>query len=109
MSMIENDAKTRGKLVRDKIPDIIRKDGQDPIVRVASLSEMPDLLRRKLTEELAELAAAAPADVIDEAADVMEVLAALHGISFGEVLRRIHLKRIERGGFTERIVWEGNR
>lgn len=64
------------KLVRDNIPDIIRRDNGTPITRnVASLEEYETALREKLWEEVGEFL-----DERDlerrtrEAADVLEVL-----------------------------------
>ena len=96
-----------GKLVRDKIPELIRASGRTP--RVATLSH--DSYRRalidKLREEVDELAAAHTAEaMLEEAADVLEVLAAIAAEqgstldTIGEVARR---KREERGGFGMRL------
>ena len=42
------------KLVRDKIPDIIRADGEEPSIRIASKDEFYTLLVQKLDEEVDE-------------------------------------------------------
>jgi predicted house-cleaning noncanonical NTP pyrophosphatase (MazG superfamily) len=99
----------QGKLVRDRIPQIIRSRGDEPLVRVADRQEYRDLLRGKLTEEVAEFLAS---DDLEELADILEVVLTLAG-ELGvdaeglEVLRTA--KAAERGGFTGRIVWHGNR
>ena len=41
------------KLVRNKIPDIIREAGKIAVVRTASLEEAPPLLIEKIEEEIA--------------------------------------------------------
>ncbi|MGH8898185.1 MAG: hypothetical protein ACRDZ4_14490 [Egibacteraceae bacterium] len=48
---LEHADTSRGKLVRDKIPQILRSRGLDPLVRVADCREYRDLLRAKLSEE----------------------------------------------------------
>jgi hypothetical protein len=48
-----------GKLVRDKIPDMIRASGRTPHVRTLSTAEYRTALLDKLCEEVAELSAAA--------------------------------------------------
>lgn len=62
------------KLIRDKIPQIAALRGETLKTRIASQEEMPDLLRRKLREEVEELIAAPQDEIIEEAADVMEAI-----------------------------------
>jgi predicted house-cleaning noncanonical NTP pyrophosphatase (MazG superfamily) len=62
------------KLVRDKIPDIIRANGQEPVVRKLIGFEFVAGLRYKLYEEAKELAKAPiRLDVVNETADLKEV------------------------------------
>ena len=63
-----------GKLVRDKIPQIIIADGRTPIVRTLSDEEYLSELDRKLNEEVAEYQADKS---LEEIADVLEVLLAI--------------------------------
>jgi predicted house-cleaning noncanonical NTP pyrophosphatase (MazG superfamily) len=97
-----------GKLVRDKIPDVIRASGVEPLTRVADDAEYARLLRDKLVEEVGEFL---DSDDPAELADVFEVVLAL-AATFGvdrdglEALRAS--KQAERGGFGQRIVWLGN-
>ncbi len=96
-----------GKLVRDKIPDIIRASGRTPHVRTLSTAEYRIALLDKLPEEVAELIAAATRDaVIDEAADVLEVLATIaaeHGATLDSIVDVAQSKRAEREGFDMRL------
>ena len=39
------------KLIRDRVPQIIRAQGDEPIVRIADPGEYRELLRAKLVEE----------------------------------------------------------
>ncbi|MFE3073604.1 nucleoside triphosphate pyrophosphohydrolase [Streptomyces sp. NPDC059247] len=101
-----------GKLVRDLIPRIIRDDGAEPVIYVAGPAEYPGLLLAKLYEELDELAHADDRSRPGELADLAEVLAAYareFGIDETQLERLRTAKRDERGGFTDRIVWMGNR
>lgn len=43
-----------GKLVRDKIPEIIKEDGKTPITRILDDEEYLDELDIKLSEEVQE-------------------------------------------------------
>jgi len=45
---------TYNKLVRDKIPDIIRSNVTEPVIRLASQKEYALKLREKLQEEVSE-------------------------------------------------------
>jgi len=95
-----------GKLVRDGVPDLLRRAGVDPVTHAADEREYLDRLIDKLREETGELAAHPSSE---ELADVLEVVRALGdalGLSAEEVDRaRIH-KANERGGFSNRVVLE---
>src|ERR1700733_13598045 len=97
-----------GKLVRDKIPAIIRASGQEPIVRIATAEEYGTRLQDKLREEVNEFLASGD---LEELADILEVvyaLAAQQGIPPGQLEEFRAQKAEERGGFTARIIWCGN-
>ncbi|MGW0806609.1 nucleoside triphosphate pyrophosphohydrolase [Nonomuraea sp. NPDC002799] len=95
-----------GKLVRDKIPDIIRQDGREPVVTVLDDSDYRSALMAKLFEEATELKEASPADVAGEIADVYEVLRALaanYGHDWQTIEKTAEVKREERGAFQNRL------
>ena len=98
-----------GKLVRDRIPEIIIADGKEPIVRTLNQDEYLKELDIKLNEEVAEYQIDKS---IEEMADVLEVLYAIceargHSIEELEAMR----KEISdaRGAFKNRIYWDGNK
>ncbi len=98
-----------GKLVRDKIPQIIQADGKSPIIRTLSEEDYLKELDKKLNEEVAEYQADKS---IEEMADVLEVLYAIceaRGHSLEELEQVRKEKSDKRGAFKERIYWEGNR
>ena len=64
------------KLVRDKIPDIIRQKGRVPVTHVAEDDEYWDKLQDKLKEEVHEFLKDGE---VDELVDVLEVVHALAG------------------------------
>jgi predicted house-cleaning noncanonical NTP pyrophosphatase (MazG superfamily) len=97
-----------GKLVRDLIPDIIRNDGRDPIVRRLREDQAFHALAEKLLEEARELQqATTPGDRLEEAADVYEVLLSIArslGLTLEQVEAEASRKRQERGGF-DNLLW----
>ena len=98
------------KLVRDRIPEIIKKDGRIPKTRVLTLEEYQKELFLKLKEEVEELIRAENhGALIEELADVSEVLDAIGkatAISKAAVADAKQKKREDRGGFEKRIYLE---
>lgn len=97
-----------GKLVRDKIPEIILLDGKTPIIEILSNEEYLKELDIKLNEEVAEYQADKS---IEEMADVLEVLFAIcegRGYKVEELMQVRETKREKRGAFKDRIYWIGN-
>jgi predicted house-cleaning noncanonical NTP pyrophosphatase (MazG superfamily) len=95
------------KLIRDGLPAIMRAQGLTVFARRLEETEFVARLKDKLVEEATEAqTAASRAELIDELADVREVmiaLAAVSGITDEEVEARRLAKRAERGGFDERV------
>lgn len=102
--------KKYNKLVRDRIPEIIEKDGKTCHIHIADKDEYESAISAKLLEESSELAAAkSKEEKIRESADVLEVLEAIwqeEGISKEEVLRIKNEKRESNGGFSSKIILE---
>jgi predicted house-cleaning noncanonical NTP pyrophosphatase (MazG superfamily) len=101
---------SQGKLVRDKIPQVIRSEGLEPIIYTASSEEYATRLRDKLREEVEEFIASD--EDPEELADVLEVLYTLAeqaGIDPQQLESLRAAKAEERGGFGGRIIWCGNR
>ena len=97
-----------GKLVRDKVPEIIKNDGRTPIIEILSNEDYLIELDKKLNEEVAEYHADKS---IEEMADVLEVLFTIceaRGHSVEELLQLKAMKSEKRGGFKDRIYWLGN-
>ena len=94
------------KLVRDKIPEIIRNSGNQCETTTLDNAEYIKALRQKLVEEAREAEEAALDDLAQELADVMEVMDALMaatGIEPEKVREIQKEKRSQRGGFNNRI------
>jgi predicted house-cleaning noncanonical NTP pyrophosphatase (MazG superfamily) len=92
------------KLVRDRITEIIKSEGQTPITHMADEEEYWEKLKEKLKEEVDEFLREGKEE---ELADILEVIHAIYnfkGIDWEglELLRK--RKAEERGGFKNRTV-----
>jgi superfamily II DNA or RNA helicase/HKD family nuclease/predicted house-cleaning noncanonical NTP pyrophosphatase (MazG superfamily) len=101
------------KLVRDKIPTIIREEGHTPYYRIVQDQELNKMLRFKFLEEAYELfqemSTGNEQGIVKEAADVLETLTALLtqlGMNLDDLLRAMKDRRAERGGFDRGVVLE---
>lgn len=96
--------KFNNKLVRDRIPEIIKSAGKQCEYRISDNREKLDLLISKLDEETQEFK---EDKNLEELADLMEVLFALTknlGFTEEELIKKREEKRGERGGFDRGIV-----
>lgn len=92
---------THEKLVRDRIPELIRAEGRQVETRALDDVEYLEALVAKLSEECAEFTAARS---LEELADVLEVIHSL-AATIGSIdeLERVRIaKRDSRGGFDSR-------
>jgi predicted house-cleaning noncanonical NTP pyrophosphatase (MazG superfamily) len=92
------------KLVRDRIPEIIRASGEEPETRVADRAEYAGWLRAKLVEEAGEYIASGDPGELADVLEVVHALAATHGLTPAGLERRRAAKAAERGGFDERLI-----
>ena len=97
---------TYHKMVRDRIPEIIEKDGKQCTCSILSEEDYLLLLDRKLDEELKEYQ---ESKSMEELADLLEVIRAVaqaRGSSIEEVEQIRAQKAQKRGGFQNRILLE---
>lgn len=94
------------KLVRDRIPEIARKNGDDPTVHVADDAEYERRLREKLLEEATEFAEGGDREELADVFAVVEAVCDHRGNDLAELERLRAEKRTERGGFEARYVLE---
>lgn len=85
------------KLVRGNIPEIIKSNGENPVIRILDNDEYKTELEKKLLEEYNEVLESFGNDRIEELADMLEVM-----ISIAE----LENKSLERGGFKKRLYLE---
>ncbi|KKT78650.1 MAG: hypothetical protein UY60_C0002G0069 [Parcubacteria group bacterium GW2011_GWB1_50_9] len=94
------------KLIRDKIPECIRKKGGMPIIHIAGDKEYWRKLKEKLLEEIKEFS---ESETIEEMADIQEVIDAIcrykkFNRKKMETVRKEKVKR--RGAFKKKIILE---
>jgi predicted house-cleaning noncanonical NTP pyrophosphatase (MazG superfamily) len=98
------------KLIRDKIPQVIEASGDKYEVRVMGKREFEKELKKKLVEEASELFEVKKKDLLNEMADVLELLKSIsefYKIDFKLVEEKQVQKRKQRGGFKKRLflIW----
>ncbi len=94
------------KLVRDNIPEIIKKSGKQISLREAKDRELEIFLIRKMVEEVSEFE---DTPNLEEAADIYEVFLAFldnWNLDFSEVKEAARLKRSKRGSFQKGLILE---
>lgn len=100
------DEKIYNKLVRDKIPEIIKADNCIPVTRILTEKEYINELNIKLQEEMKEYL---DDNKVEELADLIEVIYGIldyKKVSLEE-FERIRLNKVEkRGAFKDRIFLE---
>lgn len=97
---------THGKLVRDRIPEIIEKSGKTCAIRTLPETEYLAALDAKLQEELNEYQADKSMEELADLLEVMMAAAEARGHTFAEVEAIRREKAEKRGGFQERIWLE---
>ncbi len=95
--------KIYNKLVRDKIPEIIERDGKRCEIEILSKKDYIEALDKKMGEELAEYLSEPR---LEELADLIEVVYAAtvaRGFTLEELEKVRQSKTEKRGGFEKRI------
>ena len=98
--------KYHNKLVRDKIPQIIKESGKESLCRCLSTEEMNLYLEKKLTEEVEEYYYSRS---LEELADILEVvyaLAEMQGCDKLELEKLRLQKEVKNGAFKNGIFLE---
>jgi predicted house-cleaning noncanonical NTP pyrophosphatase (MazG superfamily) len=92
------------KLVRDKIPDMIREKGESPQVRIAKPDELDALLREKIVEEAKEFLQSGDIEELVDIQEAIEAILTLRKADPALVEIQRHSKLLARGGFTKGYV-----
>ena len=94
------------KLVRDKIPEIIQKNGRIAATHTASDSEFEEKLGEKLVEESKEFLQHSSEEELADVLEVLHTICDFKKISLGQLEAVRKGKAVERGGFGKRIILE---
>ena len=97
------------KLVRDKIPEIIKNNNEKPITRILNDIDYKKELENKLYEEYQEVLEATGKDRLEELADMLEIissLAKLENSTLNNVIEIANEKVLKRGSFEKKIYLE---
>lgn len=95
------------KLVRDRIKEIIEKKGEHERFKILEGDEFVSALKDKLVEESLEVQAAKPDELLEELADVMEVIMTLAkemGFSLEDIEMKRRIKAVLRGRFDKKLM-----
>lgn len=102
--------KTYNKLIRDKIPEIIKKDNAIPKISELSDEQFKIALKEKLVEEAKELLEAkTDKEILNELSDVLQLLESIalnNGLSVSDVEKQKEKKKQERGAFEKKLFLE---
>lgn len=94
------------KLVRDRIPEIIKENDEEPVIHTADESEYTDRLVEKLNEEFEEYR---DSREMEELVDLLEVVHAIRkdkGITVDQLQEIREQKAEQRGRFDDGIILE---
>lgn len=102
--------RTYNKLVRDNIPEIIKKNGGNPFFRELDEQEYWEYLLKKDEEELQEVKKASSREERkQELADKLELLIAMasyNGFSLQDIIDEANIKKAKNGGFEKKLLLE---
>lgn len=95
------------KLVRDKIPEKIEKNGEIAITRTLNDDEFKLYLEKKLLEEVKEVIDGSEENKLEELADLYEVIityARIYKINLEDIINQAKEKNNLRGSFNKKIL-----
>ena len=92
------------KLVRDKIPEIIEKDGKSCVCAELSQEDYITMLDQKLNEELAEYQESKSMEELADLLEVIRAVAVARNSSMEEIETIRQVKAANRGGFEKKIL-----
>ena len=102
--------KTYNKLIRDKIPEIIRKNNAVPKISELNDEQFKIALKEKLAEEAKELLEAkTQEEILNELSDVLQLIESIainNNLSVSYIEKQKEKKKQERGAFEKKLYLE---
>lgn len=92
------------KLVRDRIPEIIKANGKTCLCEVLSEEDYVYFLDQKLNEELAEYQKSKSLEELADLLEVMQAVVKARGWTLKELEQVREEKAAKRGGFEKRLL-----
>lgn len=92
------------KLVRDRIPDIIKADGKTCVTEILPDEQYLEMLDAKLTEELAEYQESKSMEELADLLEVMQAVVKARGWTWEQLVQVQADKAAKRGGFDKKIL-----
>jgi len=97
------------KLVRDKIPEKIKANGDVPVTHVATAEEFRGKLSDKLVEEADEFRKNPTLEELADSQEVIDAILADRGWTREQLEEARKEKAEKRGAFTQRIILDETR
>ncbi len=94
------------KLVRDRIPTIIRKSGKEFTTHIAGDKEYEQKLWEKLKEEIGEFRFVPCEEEMADVLEVMEAITVFYELDPYDIETARQVKAGRRGSFKDRIILE---
>lgn len=96
--------KQYNKLVRDKIPEILKKDKVKFTSHTANKKEYLEKLYEKLIEEFEEFKTKPSIDEFADMLEVLEYIGKVYNFDLEDIKIRKKVKKMQRGGFDKKII-----
>lgn len=101
--------KKHQKLVRDKIPDILKEKGIECDSHIADNNEYENELYLKLQEELEEFILEPSTEELADMLEVLDAIRNFHNISLDD-LKSVKLNKYkERGAFRKKVILDSTK
>ena len=94
------------KLVRDKIPEICKNNGEEPVIRILSDQEYLEELNKKLQEEMKEYLESGEVEELADLEEVLRAILVVKKVSYDEFENIRRAKVNKRGAFKKKIYLE---
>lgn len=95
--------KRYNKLVRDRIPEMIERDGHIPNFEILSAERYHEYLDDKMVEEMSEYRASREHIELMDIVEVIQAIVECEGGSWEDFETARDQRRHERGGFSKRV------